>query len=107
MRLETPVGCRGCRKLAADEYTDTAGFLESIADTVRHHIQCEAVSIFLVSRGGERLEARYARQSPCGGRSRLPENERCYRAAELMHPTVRAWQECRIILTGLRHDGRP
>lgn len=88
--------------LAADQHTETCAFLESIAATAKAHINCEATSIFLLSRGGERLECRYDKEIVW--RAGLVENERCYRANEMAHPTVKCWQECRIILTDQDQD---
>jgi len=64
----------------ADRHQRSKDFLEELKNLVRGVLECEAVAIFLVNRGGDRLEL--AATTGTGWREDLPEEEQFYRLGE-------------------------
>ncbi len=84
--------------MAADRTNSLQQFLEELEKLIRSSLKCEALTIFLASRSGERLEARWSTNGKCAWDPTLRKEERCYRAHEIQHPTVQSWTQYRTIL---------
>lgn len=82
--------------LIADQKGALNDFLSKLGPLIKQELECEALTIFLKNRTGDRLESRWGPWLEW--QEGLPENEKCYRKEETKHPTVQCWQECRTIL---------